>query len=32
MLPAIQAIRATNPRRLLIVDSVFWADPTKLSR
>ncbi len=31
MLPAIQAIRATNPRRLLIVDSVFWADPTKLS-
>ena len=31
MLPAIQAIRETNPRRLLIVDSVFWADPTKLS-
>jgi len=31
MLPAIQAIRASNPRRLLIVDSVFWADPTKLS-
>ena len=31
MLPAITAIRATNPRRLLIVDSVFWADPTKLS-
>ena len=31
MLPAIQTIRATNPRRLLIVDSVFWADPTKLS-
>src|SRR4029079_7242782 len=31
MLPAIQAIRATNPRRLLIVDAVFWADPTKLS-
>jgi endoglucanase len=31
LLPAIQAIRATNPRRLLIVDSVFWADPTKLS-
>jgi len=31
MLPAIQAIRATNPRRLLIVDSVFWADPTKLA-
>jgi len=31
MLPAIQTIRATNPRRLLIVDSVFWADPTRLS-
>jgi endoglucanase len=31
MLPAIEAIRATNPRRLLIVDSVFWADPTRLS-
>jgi endoglucanase len=31
MLPAIQAIRESNPRRLLIVDSVFWADPTKLS-
>jgi len=31
MVPAIQAIRATNPRRLLIVDAVFWADPTKLS-
>jgi endoglucanase len=31
MLPAIRAIRATNPRRLLIVDSVFWADPTRLS-
>ena len=31
MLPAIRAIRATNPRRLLIADSVFWADPTKLS-
>jgi len=31
MVPAIQAIRATNPHRLLIVDSVFWADPTKLS-
>ena len=29
--PAIQAIRASNPRRLLIVDSVFWADPTKLA-
>jgi endoglucanase len=31
LLPAIAAIRETNPRRLLIVDSVFWADPTKLS-
>jgi endoglucanase len=31
MVPAIEAIRATNPRRLLIVDSVFWADPTRLS-
>jgi endoglucanase len=31
MLPAIRAIRTTNPRRLLIVDAVFWADPTKLS-
>jgi len=31
VLPAIRTIRATNPRRLLIVDSVFWADPTKLS-
>src|SRR4051812_22657169 len=31
MVPAVRAIRATNPRRLLIVDSVFWADPTKLS-
>ena len=31
MLPAIKTIRATNPRRLLIVDSVFWADPTRLA-
>jgi endoglucanase len=31
MLPAIQTVRATNPRRLLIIDSVFWADPSKLS-
>jgi len=31
MVPAIQTIRATNPRRLLIIDAVFWADPTKLS-
>ena len=29
--PAIQTIRATNPHRLLIVDAVFWADPTKLA-
>lgn len=28
---AITTIRATNPRRLLIVDAVFWADPPKLS-
>jgi len=28
---AIQAVRATNPRRLLVVDSVYWADPSKLS-
>jgi endoglucanase len=27
---ALGAIRPTNPRRLVIVDSVFWADPTKL--
>jgi len=31
MLPAIKTIRATNPRRLLIVDAVFWADPTRLA-
>jgi endoglucanase len=31
LVPAVEAIRATNPRRLLIVDSVFWADPTRLS-
>jgi endoglucanase len=30
-LAAIQAVRATNPRRLLVVDSVYWADPSKLS-
>ncbi len=29
---AITAVRATNPRRLLVVDAVFWADPPKLSR
>ena len=28
---AIQVVRATNPRRLLVVDSVYWADPSKLS-
>lgn len=28
---AITAIRATNPRRLLVVDTVNWADPAKLS-
>jgi endoglucanase len=28
---AIEVVRATNPRRLLVVDSVFWADPSKLS-
>jgi endoglucanase len=28
---AITTVRATNPRRLLVVDTVFWADPNKLS-
>jgi endoglucanase len=28
---AISTVRATNPRRLLIVDAVFWADPSKLA-
>lgn len=28
---AIQVVRATNPRRLLVVDTVYWADPSKLS-
>jgi endoglucanase len=28
---AIQAVRATNPRRLLVVDTVYWADPSRLS-
>lgn len=28
---AIQVVRATNPRRLLVVDAVYWADPSKLS-
>ncbi len=31
LVPALQAVRATNPRRLVIIDSVFWADPSKLS-
>ena len=31
LVPAVQTIRASNPRRLLIVDSVFWADPTRLT-
>jgi endoglucanase len=29
--PVIQTIRASNPHRLLIVDSVYWADPTRLA-
>jgi endoglucanase len=28
---AIEVVRATNPRRLLVVDAVYWADPSKLS-
>lgn len=28
---ALQIIRPSNPKRLVIVDSVFWADPTKLT-
>jgi endoglucanase len=28
---ALQVIRPSNPQRLVIVDSVFWADPTKLA-
>jgi endoglucanase len=28
---AIAAVRTTNPRRLLVVDTVFWADPSKIS-
>jgi endoglucanase len=28
---AISAVRASNPRRLLVVDTVFWADPSKIS-
>jgi len=29
---AVQTIRTTNPRRLLVVDSVYWADPSRLSQ
>ena len=28
---AVATVRTTNPRRLVVVDSVFWADPSKLS-
>ena len=28
---AIQVVRAQNPRRLLVVDAVYWADPSKLA-
>ncbi len=28
---AISTVRATNPRRLVVVDTVFWADPSRLS-
>jgi endoglucanase len=28
---AVATVRATNPRRLVVVDTVFWADPGKLS-
>lgn len=28
---AIATVRVTNPRRLLVVDSVFWADPSRLA-
>ena len=28
---AVATVRATNPRRLVVVDTVFWADPSKLS-
>ncbi len=27
---AVAAVRVSNPRRLLVVDSVFWADPSRL--
>lgn len=27
---AVAAVRASNPRRLLVVDSVYWADPGRL--
>jgi endoglucanase len=32
MTSAVQAVRATNPRRLLVVDSVYWAEPSRLSQ
>lgn len=28
---AVNTVRASNPRRLLVVDTVFWADPSRLS-
>lgn len=28
---ALPRIRVSNPQRLVIIDSVFWADPTRLS-
>jgi len=28
---AITTVRATNPHRLLVVDTVYWADPSKIS-
>jgi len=27
---AVAAVRATNPRRLLVIDAVYWADPSRL--
>jgi endoglucanase len=32
LLDAVQVVRATNPRRLLVVDAVYWADPSRLSQ
>jgi endoglucanase len=28
---AVATVRASNPRRLVVVDTVFWADPSKLA-